>query len=127
MERSELIKTLERYGGGVTYIAWLIYNYYTPELDENGNSKFSTEYPWRNCVFGEKKPLQFSKNFSSLIMSKEFREKATVGWSDVRENAVENGFEEILMIPPRIGTVRDVLGYNLGEKLPPVLMKTFTQ
>ena len=122
-ERQELIKTLESWGGGVTYLAWQIFNIFDPEMNDKGMPKYSTDSPWRQFVTNDKKPSQFTKHILSLTRSEEFKIKSSTEWSEIEQLALSNGHEHILKIKPRheFDAVRNRLGYNLGERIKPTI------
>jgi hypothetical protein len=114
-ERSELVKCFQSLGGYVTTLAWSLYCLAEPET-KDGNAIFDRSAPWRQCVFSDKRPSQFSKNLQSLIKHQEFIDKSTDEWPEERA-ILKSWFGELVEQEPREGVTRDKIGYAFGKTI----------
>lgn len=112
-ERRELTKTLEKFGGKISVLAWFVYCGSYPRLDQKNKPVFDPNMPHTQWTGVDKRPSVFVKYFDAIIKDKNFH--ALAQRSDILDVMKENYGELIGNIPPKDGgSELSAIGYIIG-------------
>lgn len=115
-ERQELVKVFQQYGGRVAALAWHIWTCGIAEIDDKTlKPVYDPSTPHRSFAQVDRRPSQFAKYLSAILMDQFFIERATKDWERV-EPLLREYFGPTMDVRPK-GCANDesLIGMKFGQ------------